>query len=189
MDSWPEVTRIVGNLGGRTSGWNMPEYGQWRLFQKPGSAPHRSNGHRPSFTSPFCPLPPTYLLFLSGVQRHHQVLREGETAETLPTQPVQISLLWNLWQSVKTGPGEECSPRPHRGLTHLPWTELKLSLFYLFIFPPHLHALTPIFPSLPLVRSMSSLSGSWRAECWRGWGGGGEGWKAKGGTQVHSSQG
>lgn len=41
--------------------------------------------------------------FPSGMQRYHQVLREGETAETLSTQPVQISLLWNLCQSMKTG--------------------------------------------------------------------------------------
>lgn len=93
------------------------------------------------FTFPFCPPP----LFPSGVQRYHQVLREGETAETLPTQPVQVSLLWNLWQSVKRGPRED-RPWAHNGLTQPPWTELKLSSFYLFP-PPCPQPRTP--PSNP----------------------------------------
>lgn len=46
----------------------------------------------------------------SGVQGYHPVLREGEAAQTLPAQPVQISLLRDLWQSVKTGPREELHP-------------------------------------------------------------------------------
>lgn len=69
--------------------------------QTPGST-HLATAISLCFTFSFCPLSPP-----SGVQRYHQVLREGETAETLPTQPVQVSLLWNLWQSVKTGHREE----------------------------------------------------------------------------------
>lgn len=69
--------------------------------QIPGST-HLATAISLCFMFPFCPLSPP-----SGVQRYHQVLREGETAETLPTQPVQVSLLWNLWQSVKTGHREE----------------------------------------------------------------------------------
>lgn len=93
--------------------------------------------------------------FPSGVQRYHQVLREGETAETLPTQPVQISLLWDLWQSVKTGPREELHPGHTEDSRH--HLGQNLSFLGLFIYcplpAPTTHALVRPPPPTPDVRA------------------------------------
>lgn len=96
--------------------------------------------------------------FPSGVQRHHQVLREGEAAETLPAQPVQVSLLRNLWQSMKTGQGEELDPGHLR--THATtWDRTKLSSFYLFPLPaPTTHPFTEPRPQTWGPQHVSSVT-------------------------------
>lgn len=71
------------------------------------------------------------------MQRHHQVLREGETVETLPARPVPISLLWNVWQSMKTGHRDERYPgHTEDSYNHLGHDLRFLPFIYLFS-PPH----------------------------------------------------
>lgn len=153
---------VVDSSGPSSTGGRCPR-------QTPGST-QLATAVSLCFTFLFCPPPSPCSSFPSGVQRYHQVLREGKTAETLPTQPVQVSLLWNLWQSVKTAQGR-ILPWPHKGLTQPPWTELKLSLVYLFPppTPPPTHTPSSKPPSTPRRHedlSMSSLSVRWRTECW-----------------------
>lgn len=113
------------------------------LNQTPGST-YLATAVSLCFMFPFCPLSPP-----SGVQRYHQVLREGETAETLPTQPVQVSLLWNLWQSVKTGHREESTLATEDSRNHLGQNLSFLCFIYLFP-PPHSQLTTFTQPPRPV---------------------------------------
>lgn len=108
-----------------------------------------------SFLSPLLPS-----CFPSRVQRHHQVLREGETVETLPARPVPVSLLWNMRQSMKTGHRAELDPGHTKDSHSHPGHDLCILPFiYLFAPPP-----TPMSTCTyaPEELGMFSYSVSWR---------------------------
>lgn len=83
--------------------------------------------------------------FGSGVQRHHKVLWESEAAQTLPAHPVQITLLRDVWKSLKAN----AMKMEEQGDLSFCFTEAKTSteningMEFFFFFFPHFIYLFP----------------------------------------------
>lgn len=78
------------------------EASQYKAVLVPSWPHYEMFSVKKSFFHSLTTISPFRFSFGSGVQRHYKVLRESEATQTLPAHPVQITLLWDLWKSLKT---------------------------------------------------------------------------------------